>query len=270
MASYPPVDFCLLIPCYNNENGLIRSLESVRYDAGPYLVLVVDDGSQVPVDVRKIKEVIGRNMDIEVIRLQPNGGITRALNAGLEWIQRNVATEFVARLDCGDLCDPERFIVQINLMRQKPGLVLLASWCHFRDPVTGEQYSYITSTGHKNIIKEMYRRNVFIHPTVMLRTGILEKVGLYPLDYELAEDYAFFWKLMDAGEVAVVDRFLVTCEINKRGLSFANRGKQLLARWKVVNNFGSSLALKIRGFLWLGGLILVPKRLILWLKKKKA
>ena len=46
MKLFPEIDFCLLIPCYNNFNVLIVSLKSVIYSAGNYLVLVIDDGSK--------------------------------------------------------------------------------------------------------------------------------------------------------------------------------------------------------------------------------
>ncbi|MDP4247984.1 MAG: hypothetical protein Q8932_19270, partial [Bacteroidota bacterium] len=41
----PILDFYLLIPYYNNLRGLIRSLQSVRYDAARYALLIIDDGS---------------------------------------------------------------------------------------------------------------------------------------------------------------------------------------------------------------------------------
>ncbi|RYY56480.1 MAG: glycosyltransferase [Chitinophagaceae bacterium] len=270
MAVRPNLDFCLLMPCFNNEEGLIRSLRTVNYTGGPFMVLAVDDGSAVPVSPAKIQHGIGMGMRVEVLRLEHNQGITNALNAGLAWILEHLYTEFVARLDCADVCDPSRFDKQVLRMRSDPGLVLTGTWCFFRDYDTGEQYRYITAISNENIIREMYHRNVFIHPTVMFRTSMLGATGFYPKGFELAEDYAFFWTLMKHGKVGMIAEFLVTCEINKRGISFANKGKQLAARWRVVSSFGVSGLLKLRGFLRLAGLFLLPKGLILWLKKKKA
>ena len=39
-------ELCILIPCYNNIDGLKKSLKSIVYDIGNYLIVVVDDGSR--------------------------------------------------------------------------------------------------------------------------------------------------------------------------------------------------------------------------------
>lgn len=270
MANTNYLDFCLLVPCFNNEAGLIRSLCSVVYDPSKCVAVVVDDGSSSPLDQTKLQHDIGNSIEVKVLRMERNGGITKALNAGLDWITRNVDTGLIARLDCGDLCDPQRFDLQAGLMKQDMELVLTGSWCYFRDYGSGQQYGYITAVTHENIMKEMHSRNVFIHPTVMFRTSAVIEAGFYPGGFELVEDYALFWKLARLGKVAVIDKFLVTCEIRKTGISFSNKGKQLIARWKVVRTFGSAPVLKLGGFLRLTTLLVLPKGLVLWLKQKKA
>ena len=80
----------------------------------------------------------------------------------------------------------------------------------------------------------MHFRNVFIHPTVMFRRHMLDSAGFYPEGYTYAEDYAFFWKLIKLKKGFVVNKFLVTCELNMEGISSKNRGKQLAARWEKV------------------------------------
>jgi hypothetical protein len=116
----------------------------------------------------------------------------------------------------------------------------------------------------------MYFRNVFIHPTVIFRKDYVMKVGLYPGNFELAEDYALFWKLLNEGVTFVDGRLLVTTRISKEGISYKNRGKQLIARQKVVNHFGKSLLLKMIAIIRLGILFLVPKQLLSRLKNLKG
>ena len=270
MSIQPSVDFCLLIPCYNNAAGLARSLSSVSYSAGPYIVLVVDDGSRLPLDAEELKGLVKTGGELVLIRHEKNRGITKALNSGLEWIEANMEARYVARLDCGDICAENRFDLQVGLMDSDPRLGLTASWCTFRDPQTGEQYSYVTPLLHEDIMKELYVRNVFIHPTVMMRSLLLRQSGHYPAGFELVEDYALFWTLAKMGRTQIVDQFLVTCEINRAGISFRNRGKQLAARWIVVKRFGTDRFRQVRGYLQLAALFVTPKELILWLKKRKG
>jgi glycosyltransferase involved in cell wall biosynthesis len=262
------LDFCLLIPCYNNFEGLIESLKSVSYPEDKYLILIIDDGSDIPLEEEKIKTHLGKKKPIKLLSNEKNNGITKTLNHGLSWIEKNTFSKYIARLDCGDICVSDRFSIQVEHMDLHPEIGLLGSWCRFIDEKTGLKYSYKTATQHSAIAREMYFRNVFMHATVMFRTSLLKKTGYYPLDFDYAEDYAFFWKLIRLGQSVVLDKFLVICNVNRGGLSFKNRRKQLAARWKVVNTFSNRPLLKIIAFTKLKLLYFIPKGLVLRLKRQ--
>src|SRR6185312_10904830 len=104
----PPYDFCLLIPYYNNLPGLISSLKSIVYDSLAYALLIVDDGSRQPLLKEDIIPYLPQPLSLTILRLGENQGITRALNTGLRWLEEKQYCRYIARLDCGDLCAPER------------------------------------------------------------------------------------------------------------------------------------------------------------------
>ncbi|WP_276503928.1 glycosyltransferase [Terrimonas pollutisoli] len=264
------IDFCLLIPCYNNFTGLISSLKSVVYPADKFLIVVVDDGSKEAVTEERIQKEIGNAKPVVVIQNEKNLGITATLNNGLRWIEENTNSKYIARLDCGDICAEERFVIQVQYMDGHPEVGLIGSWCIFEDKKTFEKYHYKTPLDHLDILKAMHFRNVFIHPTTIFRTMSLSKVGNYPISFEHAEDYAFFWKLINYQPSHIIDRFLVTCEVNLSGISYSNRIKQLKSRWKIVKTYGSYKIMKIIGFIRILLLYIIPKSLVLRLKKMIA
>lgn len=261
------IDFCLLIPCYNNFRGLIESLQSVRYTNDRLLILVVDDGSADAISRNELLKQVGEEKPVMVLRNEQNSGITKTLNKGLRWIRENTVANYIARLDCGDTCDPRRFFLQVDYLDANPGIGLLGTWCRFTEKSTGLTYEYKTPLIHEDIVREMYLRNVFIHPTVMFRAALLETAGDYPDQYPHAEDYAYFWRMIQVTRTAVLDKILVTCELNRQGISFKNKSKQLEARRRVVKAFGTNRWLKIKGMLRLNLLFFLPKRLSLRLKQ---
>jgi glycosyltransferase involved in cell wall biosynthesis len=267
-----PLDFCLLIPCFNDEAGLQQSLESIRYDAGKYAVVVVDDGSQTPVMQQNLQRTAPHILNMHLIRLPQNLGITAALNTGLQWILEHTTAPYIARLDCRDTCDLRRFHKQVTFLNTHPQVGLLGSWCIFKEEGTDLNYPYTTPVQHRALLKAMHLRNVFIHPAVMFRTTVLQQTGLYPYNYPHAEDYALFWKMLQVTEGAVLNEHLTTCAILRRGISLANRKAQLWSRKKIVQEFGNSRFLKAYGLLKLNILIIMPKSLLLrlkaWLKSK--
>ncbi len=263
-------ELSVLIPCYNNFDGLIRSIKSISYYADKCCIVVVDDGSASEVREAEIRRHIDINIKIFVIRLEQNKGITNALNTGLRWIRDNKISEFIARLDCSDICCEDRLQKQVSFLKKRPEIGLLGSWCTFELPDGKSRFVYTTPTEHQAIEKEMYFRNVFIHPTVMFRTKIIEVAGFYPEHYLHVEDYAYFWKLVLHTQVAIIPEFLVTCEINYKGISIENRLKQLQSRYKVVADFGTKYWLKVLGQIKLNILMVVPNSLIIKLKELRS
>ena len=266
MVKNRPFDFCLLIPCYNNFEGLIFSLRTVNYFPCRYIILIVDDGSETPVSSQKIKSAADVLCDIFIIRNEINNGITDALNKGLKWIEENNISKFVARLDCGDLCDHDRFYKQMDYLLSHPDVGLLGSWCLFENKNSSLRYRYKTPSQHERIKRAMYFRNVFIHPTVIFNTELLKNIGHYPTDFAHAEDYAFFWQLIKITRTHILNELLVTCELTDKGISSKNRRAQLKNRRKIVMQYGSNMFLKASGAIKIWVLLLLPKKLVLFLR----
>jgi len=262
MIKSKPLDFCLLIPCYNNFDGLLVSLATIVYHPDRFMVLVVDDGSAVPITPASIKSAIHINFSLFVLRNDVNKGITAALNSGLRWIEEMGAANYIARLDCGDLCTADRFHKQVDFMQSHPGVGLLGSWCVFEDRTKSFRYTYKTPTRHRQIKRAMYFRNVFIHPTVIFQTELLKKVRCYPTNFRHAEDYAFFYKLIEITNSHILDEVLVVCEINEKGISLKNRQEQLASRSRIIMKYGTNPFLKTLGVLRIYVLRLLPKRLV--------
>jgi glycosyltransferase involved in cell wall biosynthesis len=238
----------------------------VDYYPEQFMIIVVDDGSKFPVTVDRVQSEIQKDYKIAVLRNEKNRGITHALNKGLEWIKEHTDSKFIARLDCGDECESGRFYKQMDYMNQHPETGLLGSWCVFENKKTNKRYYYRTPCNHRGIARKMYFKNVFIHPTVLFKTGLLEKTGYYPYDFPYAEDYALFWQFVNKAASHILNEYLVITEINPKGISHTNRRKQLKSRLKVVLKYGTDFALRTAGVLKIGILLLVPKELVLFLK----
>src|ERR1700733_12927793 len=192
----PELYFYLLIPYYNNLSGLVRSLQSISYDPVRYALLIVDDGSKDILLDADLAAHLPAGLTVKIIRLPRNEGITRALNTGLHWLEGKNNFRYVARLDCGDICIPERFTRQVEFMDRHPDIDLVGSWCLFKDFSTGQSYPYRTPTEHGGIVRGMYFRNIFRHPTVMWRSYVMKKTGVYPENFPHAEDYGFFYEIL--------------------------------------------------------------------------
>ncbi len=259
------LDFCLLIPCYNNIQGLKKSLQSIHYTCGKHLIVIVDDGSDQPITATNIyiKELPSK---LHIIRHPINKGITYALNTGLKWIIENTNSKYIARLDCSDICHPTRFFKQLAYLNTHPETGLLGSWCIFQQQGSKNSYTYTTPLTHKAIWKAMHIRNVLIHPTVIFKTELLSSTGFYPYNFPHAEDYALFWSMLQKTKVAILNEFLVTCSVDAKGISAKNRKIQLQSCRKIISEFGENRWWKFIGILNTKIRQLLPQKLMLQLK----
>ncbi|RXK60025.1 glycosyltransferase [Lacibacter luteus] len=261
------LDFYLLIPCYNNVEGLIRSLRSVVYPKGKCRILLVDDGSTVPVTMELLPEDVLQRLQIEIIRFNENKGITEALNTGLRLIlQRNDAL-YTARLDCGDVCREERFEKQVKFLNENTYMSLLGSLCLFVDPVKKIRFVYKAAEKHYVIRKQMHLKCSFIHPTVMYRNESLKQTALYPYNFPYAEDYAFFFELMKKFQTHILQEMLVETEINTQGISAQKRRQQIKSKTKIIKHYGFNKLLTCVGLLRQYLLLLLPYKLITPIKR---
>ncbi|HVS96792.1 MAG TPA: glycosyltransferase [Puia sp.] len=255
------LDFILLIPSYNNLNGLRRSLESVNYPPSRFGLLIVDDGSDEPLTPGSLGPHIPT--DTEIIRLPVNAGIVPALNTGMQRLAARKDFRFVARLDCGDVCAPGRFLRQVAYLDTHPEIDLLGTWVLFSTSDGKLSYLYKTPVAQKAIWRGMHFRNLFIHPSVMWRASTLTKISQYPSDLPHAEDYGFFFLLLQQGKAAILPETLLTCELNANGISARHRRQQLNGRMKTVWRYRRNIVLGLLGAMKLQLMRFVPYRVIL-------
>jgi glycosyltransferase involved in cell wall biosynthesis len=259
------IDFVLLIPCHNNISGLAASIRSISYPPDKYEVLIVDDGSDIPITKNELKPSDPK-VTITIIRLEHNQGIAQALNAGLASLKSRTDVEYIARLDAGDTCHQERFRKQVDFLNRHKEIALLASWARFQNETLMKGYDYITKSKHEEIVKEMHYKCSFIHPSVMFRKEVLDTVALYPLSYPHAEDYAFFWKILKKNKGAVIPEKLVNIVFSDKNISSENYKKQLRSRKKIVKEFGNLWLPKMAGLAILTIKQIMPKNWINVLK----
>ncbi|QGP80133.1 glycosyltransferase [Sphingobium sp. CAP-1] len=101
----------VVIPAYNAERWIARTLESVQAQTHSNLeILVVDDGSRDN-SAAIVEQFAACDPRIRLIR-QPNGGVARARNTG--W--RQAKSDYIAFVDADDLWTPDKTERQLALL----------------------------------------------------------------------------------------------------------------------------------------------------------
>jgi glycosyltransferase involved in cell wall biosynthesis len=255
----------VLIPHYNNIEGLVKSISSIGNEEN-IDVLIVDDGSIDKIEEDKIYHSFKANGVVFIDYLEVNKGIEHALNRGLKIILEK-GYEFTARLDCGDTCVFNRFKTQEVFLETHKEIVLVGSDVNFTDKKGKVLYNLKTPKNDADIKKKMYINAMHIHPTIMFRNEILKTIGLYPVTYKAAEDFAFFFKIIQKYKVANINSNLVNCELNPNGISSVQRKVQAKNRIKIILKYFYFGIYPIYGLIRSIVLYVLPLRLLIFLKR---
>jgi glycosyltransferase involved in cell wall biosynthesis len=223
-----PARICVLIPVWNNQEGLLRTLEALVQDEAPYDILVVDDGSHPPVICA---EQYGSHRTT-ILRLSENQGIENALNAGLEHILGR-GTSYVARLDASDLPVPGRIAKQAEFLDHHPDTGIVGTWARCVDESRQYLFTLRFPADHRGIMRKQRYAPGLLHPSVMIRVDALREVGLYSTRYRTAEDFELFWRVGLRWRLANIPEALTEYTIEQHGTTVSKRRRNLVARLRV-------------------------------------
>jgi GT2 family glycosyltransferase len=204
MSTHTP-EIAVVLPVYNPGPGIGMTLDSLRQQTVPFRLYVVDDGSVAKPDYHALL----RGLDYRLIELKKNLGVAGAVNAG---IQRALETghEFIARMDCGDWCAPQRLERSHLYFHSRPDVDLLGTWVLITSPNTGSNYLFAPPTENRDLTRQLHYTMPFIYPSIMVRARLFRKIGLF--GKESAEDYELCWRAAKHGCVlANIPDVLVHC-----------------------------------------------------------
>jgi len=191
-----PGGFTVLMAVYGKDEPELfaKAVESVYENdlKADYMVLVVD--GMVPWHLEEKIIAAEQRYGLEVVRLERNQGLAKALNAGLA----QVRTEWVVRADSDDLNLSNRFRRISELLQEHPDLDLIGSAileCERNGTPVARR---VMPASHEQVREFIVRRNPFNHMTVAYRRSLVTLCGGYP-DIYLREDYALWINMIMAG-----------------------------------------------------------------------
>ena len=255
----------VLIPVFNNQAGLARSLASLVDETIPFDVVIVDDGSLEPICA---PTELAPCRPVQLFRLEKNRGIAGALNHGLQSILAN-SYRYVARLDAGDTVVHGRLALQEAFMESHPECAAVSSFVDFVDPAGNLLFRYLAPTTHDRIMRRMHLNNCMVHSGAMLRSSALQTFGPYDEAWLVTEDYELFLRLGTRSKLAVLPEVLTRCEYNVGGLSVTRRRTQQIYRLKLQIRYFDPWALaSYYGVLRTLAALAVPHSFVFYWKRR--
>ncbi|RDU96143.1 glycosyltransferase [Trinickia dinghuensis] len=218
----PLSDVAVLMPAYNGQADVERTLASFA-ESALVRVLIVDDGSNPPIVAPTLP-----NMDVEIVRMPQNGGIERALQAGIEALAAR-GYRYAARIDAGDLAAPGRLAKQRAYLEAHPNVAGLGMWTQVVSREGAPLFVLRPAAEPAGVRRLRFFRTSLIHPAMMLRVDAVREVGNYRVAYRAAEDLDLFLRLMERYDCANLPELGLYYELNEGGISATKRRRQIVS-----------------------------------------
>jgi GT2 family glycosyltransferase len=226
-------DIAVLMPVFNPGPDLKDSLDSLRAQTIPFKLYLVDDGSSAPADYN----VRTKGIDAVILRLPRNLGITGAMNAGLTEIMKS-PFKYIARLDAGDMCKPNRFAEQKKYLDAHADIAILGSAVEFifrdADGAILDTHTVVYPATPEACAAKLYFNITVIHPAMLIRRSVFENLKFYSEAYPAAEDFDLQWRAVKAGfKISNLPETLLTKEEFPGSISQKRRTRQIHSRLRI-------------------------------------
>lgn len=176
-ADMPTVS--IMIPCWNEETTVIKTIESIlemNYPQDKLFVVVIDDGSTD--NTWEVVQVYAHHPQVRLLRKQNEGSKFAALNYGLD----NIHTDIVGCLDADSRVDREALRYSIvpfsdpEIMCVVPSMVIDAPktfWQHMQKP------EYELGIYLRKVFSSLNSLYITPGPFSIFRRSVFDKIGYY-------------------------------------------------------------------------------------------
>lgn len=144
-----------------------------------------------------VAEMEKEHSELQVIRLEKNGGLGNALNKGI----KHCKNDLVARMDSDDISRLDRCERQIGIFSIHPEISIVSGIVEeFTTSTEIVETRRVLPEEQEDILAFAKKRNPFNHPCVMYKKSAVEAAGGYQ-DFYLLEDYFLWVRMLQRGYV---------------------------------------------------------------------
>lgn len=185
------------MPCYNAGSFLPEAIESVLNQTYRDIEIIALDDCSTDDTLKTLKQYAQKDSRIRLTENPVNLGLIKTLNKGIDLAKG----KYIARMDQDDICLPQRFEKQIELLETDGDLDLVSCRWMYID----EKGKILTTTlprtfTTKSNLIESFFGPPFGHPTIMLRTAAVKKFYYrFSDNTKHIEDYDLFARMLLAG-----------------------------------------------------------------------
>lgn len=221
---YPDFPFVnIIIPVYNSEKTILRTLNSVKEQTyRDYEIIVVDDGS-TDNSVSLINSFINNNPEIQIkLIIKENGGVSSARNTGLKASKG----DWIALLDSDDQWLSNKLERQMQVLQDNPHIDFLG---------TSRNNEILKNIFFKKIFSLqkvtpmlLLLKYIYATPTVIFKREIINNIGFFDETQTHLEDNKYFISVCSKYNCYLLNESLVITGGGKPHLGYSGLSSNII------------------------------------------
>jgi len=205
----------VVIPYYNASAWIGECIARLAANGEPHDVLIVDDGSDVPL-------ALPMDDNMVLCRFDRNAGLITALNFAASFALAQ-GYRYYVRQDADDFSGPDRLRVQREVIEREQA-DLVVSGVRAINEQGQELWGGQIRVDEEAFRKALVTRNPAVHSTWFMQTALFERLGCYDERYSGAEDYEFLRRIAEGGRIAIEPSEQVDYLVRSGSILSASRG----------------------------------------------
>ena len=207
----------IVMPIYNSDTYLDESILSIIHQTYQnWELLIVNEFGSNEEGKRIINRYASIDNRISLIQNEEKLGISESLNEGL----RQAKGAYIARMDGDDIALPKRIEKQVEFMEENNDILL----CGVQVEVFGsEKWDWKLETDPMQIRADAIFYSPCVHPTILFHRELIDKYGVfYNREYKASEDYDFFTRVLEYGNIANLKEVLFRYRLYGTNATYLN------------------------------------------------
>lgn len=210
----------VLVAVYNGEQYIKECIESIINQTFTDLEIIVIDDASTDNTASIVKSI--KDERIFIYTNEKNSGPFVSANTGLALAKG----KYIARLDADDVSHRDRFEKQIEFL-EKTGYELVGSNLQIIDENGKKTNQIINPETHEENVGNILFANSIAHSSVMFSRDFVNKIGGYSTEFNKAQDYDLWLKIIAAGgRVYNLQDFLIDYRVHSQSITSMFRSKQ--------------------------------------------
>jgi glycosyltransferase involved in cell wall biosynthesis len=210
----------IITPCFNSENTIARTIESVLNQTYKYIEYIIIDGASTDTTLDIIRKYEPEFQGRMRVISEKDNGIYDAMNKGIK--QAN--GELIGIVNSDDYYNHDSVEVIVENMLNEKHQILYGYQRNLKD----DQETKVCIYHHAFLNQQM-----ITHPTCFVTKSVYDDYGLYNCKYKSSADYEFMLRIYKQGNVLFKPVYRIISNFAEGGMSSSQLGVQETARLKL-------------------------------------